>query len=199
VDILFGKESPSGKLPVTFPKVVGQIPVYYSHKNTGRPYNEKSFVHIDDVPVRAVQTSLGNESHYIDAGFKPQYPFGFGLSYTSFEYSDIQLSSNIVKVGQKLKVSATITNSGQLEAEDIVQLYVRDLVGSITRPVKELKGFKRLRLSAGESQKVEFDLHTDDLAFYNQNMELVTEPGKFQVWIAKNSENGLFAEFEIVQ
>jgi beta-glucosidase len=199
VDILFGKESPSGKLPVTFPKVVGQIPIYYSHKNTGRPYDEKTFVSIDDIPVRAVQTSLGNESHYIDAGFKPQYPFGFGLSYTEFEYTDLHLTSKIVKMGQDLKVSAKITNTGQVEGEEIVQLYVRDLVGSITRPIKELKGFHRLRLKPGQFQTIEFVLNTDEFGFYNQSMEHVIEPGKFHVWVARDSENGLFAEFEVIE
>jgi len=199
VDILFGKEAPSGKLPVTFPKAEGQIPLYYNHKNTGRPYNEKTFVHIDNIPVRAVQTSLGNESHYIDVGFRPQYPFGFGLSYTAFEYSNLHLSSKIIKKGQELNVSAKIANSGLVEADEIVQLYVRDLVGSITRPVKELKGFKRIRLKPGETKTVEFVLNTDELAFYNQNMELVAEPGKFHIWIAKDSEIGLLAEFEVVE
>lgn len=199
VDLLFGKESPSGKLPVTFPKVVGQVPMYYNHKNTGRPPIEENFVHMDDIPVRAWQTSLGNESHYIDAGYKPQYPFGFGLSYTEFEYSDLKLSDTELKLGNALNISARITNVGNMEVVEIVQLYTRDLVASITPPVKELKGFQRIRLKPGESQVVQFTVHTDNLAFHNQNMKLVTEPGHFDVWIAPHSDSGLKGVFEVTE
>ena len=199
VDLLFGIESPSGKLPVTFPKMVGQIPIYYNHKNTGRPARADSWVHIDNIPVRPWQTSLGNESHYLDAGYTPLFPFGFGLSYTQFKYSDLQLSSTKIKLGDKITVSATIKNTGNLEAEEVVQLYIRDLVGDRTRPVKELKGFRRIRLQPGEEKPVAFELTTDDLSFYNQKMALVTEPGTFHVWIAPDSDNGLKGEFEVVK
>jgi beta-glucosidase len=199
VDILFGKESPSGKLPVTYPKAVGQVPLYYSHKNTGRPPLEENFTHIDDIPVRAIQNSLGNESHYIDAGYQPQFVFGFGLSYTEFIYSDLSLSEKRIKIGEAIKISATVTNAGSVEADEVVQLYIRDLVASITRPVKELKGFRRIRLAPGAAQQVEFILPTEDLAFYNQNMERVTEPGKYHIWIAGDSDSGLMGEFEIVK
>lgn len=198
-DILFGKESPSGKLPVTFPKMVGQVPIYYNHKNTGRPPRAESWVPIDKIPVRAMQTSLGNESHYLDAGFKPQFPFGFGLSYTTFKYSNMSLSSKKIKLGESLQISATVKNTGNFRSDEIVQLYIRDLVGSITRPVKELKGFKRISLEAGESKNVIFTLHTDDLAFYNHTGQRSTEPGKFHVWIANSSDSGLQAEFEIIK
>ena len=197
VDLLFGKESPSGKLPVTFPKVVGQIPMYYNHKNTGRPPNEKTFVHIDDIPVRMWQTSLGNESHYLDAGYKPQFPFGFGLSYTKFSYSNLILSDSVIRMGDDITISAVIKNKGHVEAEEVVQLYTRDLVASITPPVKELRRFKRIQLKPGESQTVQFTLNTSDLAFYNQEMELVTEPGTFHIWIAHDSDNGLLGKFEV--
>lgn len=199
VDLLFGIESPSGKLPVTFPKMVGQIPIYYNHKNTGRPPRADSWVHIDNIPVRAWQTSLGNESHYLDAGYTPLFPFGFGLSYSKFEYSDLKLSSKKIKLGEKITVSATLKNRGNVEAEEIAQLYIRDLLGDRTRPVKELKGFRRIRLQPGEEKSVVFELSTDDLSFYNQQMELVTEPGVFHVWIARDSDSGLRGEFEIVE
>lgn len=198
VDLLFGEVSPSGKLPVTFPKVVGQIPIYYNHKNTGRPPSEKTFVGIDDIPVRAFQTSLGNESHYIDAGFKPQYPFGFGLSYTQFEYSDLKLSKSKIKVGDKLTVSAKITNTGSFKADEIVQLYIQDLVATVTRPVKELKGFERICLKPGESKTVEFIIDESTLSFIGQEMKSVIEPGKFNLWIAKDSESGLPGFFEVI-
>ncbi len=197
VDLLFGNESPSGKLPVTFPKVVGQIPMYYNHKNTGRPPNEKTFVHIDDIPVRMWQTSLGNESHYLDAGYKPQFPFGFGLSYTKFSYSNLTLSDSVIRTGDNITISAVIKNRGHAEAEEVVQLYTRDLVASITPPVKELRRFKRIQLKPGESQTVQFTLNTSDLAFYNQEMELVTEPGTFHIWIASDSDNGLLGKFDV--
>ena len=197
VDLLFGNESPSGKLPVTFPKVVGQIPMYYNHKNTGRPPNEKTFVHIDDIPARMWQTSLGNESHYLDAGYKPQFPFGFGLSYTKFSYSNLTLSDSVIRMGDDITILAVIKNKGHAEAEEVVQLYTRDLVASITPPVKELRRFKRIQLKPGESQTVQFTLNTSDLAFYNQEMELVTEPGTFHIWIAPDSDNGLLGKFEV--
>ena len=197
VDLIFGKESPSGKLPVTFPKVVGQIPIYYNHKNTGRPPNKDKFVHIDDIPVRAWQTSLGNESHYLDAGYKPQFPFGFGLSYTEFGYSNLILSDAVIWMGDDITISAVIKNRGHAEAEEVVQLYARDLVASVTPPVKELKRFKRIQLKPDESQTVQFTLNTSDLAYYNQEIELVTEPGTFHVWIAPDSDNGLRGKFEV--
>lgn len=197
-DLIMGKASPSGKLPITFPKVVGQIPIYYNHKSTGRPPREESFVHMDDIPVRAWQTSLGNESHYIDAGYKPQFPFGFGLSYTSFEYSDIKISKDRIKMGDKFTITAKITNIGEVEAEEVVQLYTHDQVASITPPVKELKGFQRIRLKPGKSKIVTFNMSTADLAFFNQQMKEVTEPGKFEFWVAPNSDSGTPQVFEVI-
>jgi beta-glucosidase len=199
VDLLFGDRSPSGKLTVTFPKVVGHIPIYYNHKNTGRPPRYDSWVHIDSIGVGAWQTSLGNESHYLDAGFEPQFPFGFGLAYTTFEYSDIRLSSKTIKLGSSVEVSATVTNTGSFAGDEIVQLYVRDVAGDITRPVKELKGFRRIGLKPGESKRIVFEITSESLAFHNQKMELVTEPGVFHVWIGTSSVEGLMAEFEIVE
>jgi beta-glucosidase len=199
VDLLFGTESPSGKLPVSFPRMVGQIPIYYSKKNTGRPPSADKVTHIDDIDGRALQTSLGMSAFHLDAGFTPLFPFGFGLSYSRFEYSDIAISSERIVVGETIEITANLHNTGDYEAEEVTQLYVRDLVGNVTRPVKELKGFQRIRLNPGQSQKVSFTLHTEDLAFYNRKMELVTEPGEFHVWIGGSSEAQLRAEFELVE
>lgn len=196
-DLIFGERSPSGKLPVTWPKTAGQIPIYYNHKNTGRPADEASFVQIDDIPVGAWQSSLGNKSHYLDLGFTPQYPFGYGLGYTTFEYKNIRVGSRKIKPGDTLEISATLRNTGKREGTEIAQLYVQDVVGDITRPVKELKGFQRVTLKPGESKRVTFTLRTDDLAFHNQQMKRVTEPGLFNVWIGPNSAEGLQANFEI--
>jgi beta-glucosidase len=199
VDLLFGVVSPSGKLPVTFPKMVGQIPIYYSHKNTGRPPKAETWVYIDDIPVRNRQSSLGFESHYLDAGYEPQYPFGYGLSYGHFEYGKLNLSSDTIKFDESLTVSAEIKNTGTVAADEIVQLYMRDLVGDITRPVRELKGFQKIYLKPGEAKIVQFKLHARDLAFHNQKMELVTEPGTFHVWIAPDSQSGVQGSFELVK
>ncbi len=197
-DLLFGVQSPSGKLPVTFPRMVGQIPIYYSKKNTGRPPSHDSISHIDDIDGKAPQTSLGMSAFHLDAGFTPLFPFGYGLSYTRFEYRDMEVSRSRVALGDTLHFSATIHNVGDRDAEEVVQLYVRDLVGSVTRPVKELKGFRRVRLGPGQSERMLFELHTDELAFYNQKMERVTEPGQFHVWIGSSSEPELWGEFEVV-
>jgi beta-glucosidase len=197
-DILFGIESPSGKLPVTFPRMVGQVPVYYAHKNTGKPATPERFRHIDDIPVRMPQYSSGFVSSHLDAGFTPQYPFGYGLSYTTFEYADIEVSRSQVPIGEAVTVSATVRNSGQRAAEEIVQLYIRDLVGSLTRPVRELKGFERLRLEPGESARVSFELTPEDLAFHGRDMRPVTEPGDFHVWIGGSSGADLQAGFTLL-
>jgi len=197
-DLLFGVESPSGKLPVTFPRMVGQIPIYYNQKNTGKPPSPETIVHIDDLGVRAAQTSHGLTAFHLDAGYKPLFAFGHGLSYADFVYHSITTSSAAIRLGDTFQVSAELTNMGAVEADEIVQLYVRDLVGSVTRPVKELKGFKRVRLVPGETLRVDFDLHTDDLAFYGRDMQLATEPGVFHVWIGGSSETELRSEFHIV-
>ncbi|NHN36938.1 glycosyl hydrolase [Pseudomaricurvus alcaniphilus] len=197
-DILLGKHSPSGKLPVTFPNTVGQIPIYYSHKNTGKPPSDDTIAHIDDIDAKAPQTSLGMTSFYLDAGYKPLFPFGFGLSYTEFAYSDIRISSERPHVGSDIQVSALLTNTGKMEAEEIVQLYLRDLVGNVTRPVRELKGFQRVRLQPGEARRVGFTLTSEELAFYNRKMQKVVEPGQFHVWIGGSSEAELATQFELL-
>lgn len=196
-DLIFGLESPSGKLPVTFPRAVGQVPIYYSHKNTGRPATDHTCVDMDDVPARAPQTSLGMTSFHLDAGYKPLFPFGFGLSYGNFKYVKITTSHRSIGLGDTIDIFADVINTGSREAEEVVQLYIRDLVGDVTRPVKELKGFKRISLKPGERDRICFSVHTDELAFYNRKMDLVTEPGRFHVWIGGSSDAELWADFEI--
>lgn len=192
-NILFGNVSPSGKLPVTFPRTVGQVPIYYSHKNTGRPPSENQL----GIKMGTPENPVGFASYYLDVDYTPAYPFGFGLSYTTFEYHDLKLSSNEILMGGKIEVSATIKNTGKYDAEEVVQLYVRDLFGNVTRPVKELKGFKKIHLKAGEEKVVTFSLSTGDLAFWNIDMKYAAESGDFTLWIGGDSQKGLKADFKI--
>lgn len=188
-DLLTGVVSPSGKLPITWPKQVGQIPMYYNHKKTGRPVVSHEFVQMDSIPIGAWQSSLGNTSHYIDAGYLPQYPFGFGMSYTNFKYDEITISDESPKIGDAISVGVKVTNIGKMKAKETIQLYFRDLVGSSTRPVKELLRFEKIELAPGASKVVTFNFSTEDLAFYNQEKKWVTEPGEFKLWIAKHSQD----------
>jgi len=197
-DLLFGVESPSGKLPATFPRMVGQIPIYYNQKNTGKPPSPDTVVHIDDIDAHAPQLSFGMTAFHLDAGYTPLYAFGHGLSYADFEYRNIEVSASEIGLGDTLIVSAELMNKGDVAAEEVVQLYVRDLVGNVTRPVKELKGFKRVRLEPGRTITVDFQLHTDDLAFFGRNMQRMTEAGQFHVWIGGSSETELRTEFRVV-
>lgn len=183
VKTILGESAPSGKLTVTFPRTVGQLPMYYDHMNTGRPADEKDKY----------------TSKYLDVDVTPEYPFGYGLSYAHFRYSNLRLSAAAIKAGENLGVSADIVNDGNVEAEEVVQLYTRQLVGSLTRPVRELRGFERVRLKPGETRTVQFNLTTDELAFYNGQGNLVTEPGKFDVWIAPDSASGLMGEFAVTK
>ena len=197
-ELLFGLESPSGKLPATFPRMVGQIPIYHSQKNTGKPPTPEEVVHIDDIDAQAPQTSLGMTAFHLDAGYTPLFPFGFGLSYADFVYDDIRVSAEEIPLGGTITVSAELTNRGEVAADEVAQLYVRDLVGNVTRPVRELKGFRRLRVDAGETVTVTFELHTDDLAFYGRDNTLIVEPGDFHAWIGGSSDTGLRTEFRVV-
>jgi beta-glucosidase len=197
-DLLFGIESPSGKLPVSFPRLAGQIPTYYARKNTGRPANDHNITHIDDIDGNAEQTSLGMSSFHLDAGYKPLFCFGYGQSYSRFEYDNIAVSSQQLTMSDSITITANLSNIGNYDAEEVVQLYIRDLVGNVTRPIKELKGFQKHRLKAGEKKTISFTLHTDDFAFYNRNMQKVTEPGDFHVWIGGDSETQLRSEFKII-
>jgi beta-glucosidase len=183
-DVVFGDVSPSGRLTATFPKNVGQIPIYYSHKNTGRPLAEGKWFQ-------------KFRSNYLDVDNNPLYPFGYGLSYTTFSYGDISLSNNSFQVGDSITVSVKVTNTGKLEGKEVVQLYTQDLVGSITRPVKELKGFQKISLKPGESKEVAFVLSVEDLKFYNANLEYVAEPGDFKVFIGGNSRDVKEAKFTL--
>ena len=197
-DLLFGVESPSGKLPATFPRMVGQIPIYYNQKNTGKPPSPDTIVHIDDIDAHAPQLSTGMTAFHLDAGYTPLFPFGHGLSYTEFGYREISTSQSEIELGESVTISAELTNSGERAAEEVVQLYVRDLFGNVTRPVKELKGFRRVHLEPGQTVTVDFELHTDDLAFFGRNMQLMTEPGEFHAWIGGSSETRLRTEFRII-
>ncbi len=182
-DVLFDDYNPSGKLPMTFPRHVGQSPIYYNHKNTGRP--------------RPKEKDQVFWSHYTDAPNTPLYPFGYGLSYTTFEYSPLQLSSHTMTMDGNIDVSVKVTNTGDRDGEEVVQLYLRDLVGSVTRPVKELKGFEKVMINAGETETITFRLSPKDLEFYNINKEWVAEPGKFKVFVGGSSESVQEAEFEL--
>lgn len=195
-DLLFGKAVPSGKTPVTFPKEVGQIPVYYSHNNTGRPATRNEVL-IDDIEVEAGQTSLGCTSFYMDAGFDPLYPFGYGLSYTTFQYGEPQLSAKELSANDVLTVTFDLKNTGKYEGTEIVQLYVQDKFASVTRPVKELKRFERISLKPGETKQITFTLPIEELAFWNINMKKVVEPGDFVLWVAPNSVDGNSTEFKV--
>jgi beta-glucosidase len=175
-DVIFGKVNPSGKLPVTFPQNVGQIPIYYNHKNTGRPKPEGKLFQ-------------KYQSGYLDVSNDPLYPFGFGLSYTNFTYGDLVLDKTHLTGNQTLTASISLTNSGRFDGAEVVQLYIRDLVGSITRPVKELKGFQKVFLKAGESGTVSFTITPEDLKFYNYDLKYDWEPGEFIIMAGGNSQD----------
>jgi beta-glucosidase len=182
-DVLFGDYNPSGKLPVTFPRTVGQVPIYYNHTNTGRP------------------PSPDNKytSRYVDEQYTPLYPFGFGLSYTTFRYTGLALSAKRIRPDGRIGVSAEVENTGRLAGDEVVQLYIRDLAASVTRPVRELKGFRRVTLAPGERRRVEFTLTPAELGSYDRRMRFVVEPGAFKVWVGPSSAEGLEADFEVVR
>lgn len=182
-DVLTGKNVPSGKLTVSFPRTVGQIPVYYNHRNTGRPASKDML----GIPLGTPEDPKGYVSNYLDADFTPQFPFGYGLSYTTFKYENLSLSSNKLNNGEKLTVTIEIENDGDFDADEIVQLYIHDITASITRPVKELKAFKRVFLKVGESREVSFELDEEDLSFWNIDMKHTAEPGLFEVMIGGSS------------
>jgi beta-glucosidase len=196
-DILLGKVAPSGKLPVTFPRNVGQVPIYYAQKHSGKPATSESYIHMNDIPVRAAQTSLGMTSAHLDTHFSPLFPFGYGLTYGEVNYTDVYIDKQVIEIGESVCVTATITNNGRYKIEEVAQLYIRDLVANVTRPIKELKGFKRIPLEPSETKQISFKLHTDQLAFYDRKMNLRTEPGRFQVWIGGNSNTDLGTEFVV--
>lgn len=195
-DILFGKVNPSGKTPVTFPRMSGQVPIYYAQHNTGRPANPIEML-IDEIPVEAGQTSVGCRSFYLDAGNSPLFPFGYGLSYTTFEYSNLSLASDKLTAQDTLSISFTLKNTGKYDGTEVVQLYVQDKVGSITRPVKKLKRFQRVTLKAGESTQVSLSLPVSELAFWGYDMNYTVEPGDFRLWVGTSSAEGLTKDFSV--
>ncbi len=179
-DVLFGKVNPSGKLPMTFPRSLGQVPIYYNAKNTGRPLDQKL---VDKCEYQRFR------SNYMDECNTPLYPFGYGLSYTKFNYSDMTVSNTNPKGNQTIQASVTLTNNGNYDGAEVVQLYIRDLVGTITRPVKELKGFQKIFLKKGESKKVTFDITSENLKFYNGDLKFDWESGEFDIMIGTNSDD----------
>lgn len=195
-DILFGEVNPSGKTPVTFPRMSGQVPIYYAQHKTGRPANPTEML-IDEIPVEAGQTSVGCRSFYLDAGNSPLFPFGYGLSYTTFEYSNLSLASDKLTAQDTLSISFTLKNTGKYDGTEVVQLYIQDKVGSITRPVKELKRFQRVTLKAGESTQVSLSLPVSELAFWGYDMNYTVEPGDFTLWVGTNSAEGLTKDFSV--
>jgi len=183
-DVLYGDVNPSGKLSTTFPQNIGQVPIFYNHKNTGRPLPEGKWFQ-------------KFRSNYLDVSNDPLYPFGYGLSYTNFSYSDITLSSSSMKPGQKISASVTVTNNGSRDGKEVVQLYIRDIVGTSTRPVKELRGFQKIELKAGASKTVSFDITVNDLKYYNYELKYVAEPGDFKIFIGGNSRDVKEANFKL--
>jgi len=186
-DVLFGDTNPSGKLTATWPRNEGQIPIYYNHKNTGRPLAN----------TKGIFEKF--RSNYLDVSNEPLYPFGYGLSYSEFKYSNLTISSSKLNPAEKLKVSVNVTNIGNYDGKEVVQMYIRDLVGSVTRPVKELKGFQKIEIKKGQTQTVVFEISEEDLKFYNFDLEYVSEPGKFEVFVGSDSTTPNKVEFELVR
>ncbi|WP_369769355.1 beta-glucosidase BglX [Flavobacterium sp. WC2416] len=184
-DVLFGDVNPSGKLSATFPRSVGQVPIYYNQKNTGRPLGNKE------------GKFEKFRSNYIDERNEPLYPFGFGLSYTTFKYSNLKISSEKMNVNDTVKVSVDVTNDGNYDGKEVVQLYIRDLVGSVTRPIKELKGFQKIFLKKGETQTVTFEISEETLKFYNSELQFAAEPGAFEAFVGTNSDTDMKVVFEL--
>lgn len=183
-DVLFGKVNPSGRLTTSFPQNVGQVPLYYSHKNTGRPLEEGKWF-------------SKFRSNYLDVSNDPLYPFGYGLSYTTFDYSNLKLSKSSFKAGQQIQATVTVKNTGSVAGKEVVQLYIRDLVGSSTRPVKQLKGFQKISLNPGESKEVTFQITEEMLKFYNSDLKFAAEPGDFKVFIGTNSRDNIAGDFKL--
>ena len=195
-NLLFGDVNPSGKTPITFLRTVGQVPMYYNHNMTGRPYSGELLM--KDIALEAGQTSLGNTSYYLDYGAYPLFPFGFGLSYTSFEYSSVALDKETYGADDTVSVTFTLTNTGSYAGTEVAQVYVRDLVGSIARPVKELKAFERISLEPGESRTLTIGIPVQELAFWGIDGRYAVEPGKFLLWVAGDSASGEPVGFEVL-
>lgn len=197
-NIIFGKANPSGKLPVTFPRNVGQIPLYYNHKHTSHRAKGTEG-NLDNIPREAYQSVMGHTSSYLDVAPSPLFHFGYGLSYTTFELSDIKIENTAVKAEDTIRVSVVVTNTGEVDGTEVVQLYTGRKTASVTQPMKELKGFQRVTLKAGESRKVEFELPVGRLAFHNRDMVLAIEEGKYTLWLGTDCQNGLKTYFKIIK
>jgi beta-glucosidase len=181
-DVLFGDVNPGGKLPVTFPRAAGQAPIYYNHKRTGRPPTDQKYT-----------------SKYLDVPWTPLYPFGYGLSYTQFRLSNLQLSAQSIRPGGQLTATVEVENTGKRAGDEVVQLYIRDVASSVTRPVRELKGFERVTLKPGERRRVSFKLTPAELGFYDRDLRFVVEPGAFKVFAGTSSADGLEANFTVTE
>ncbi|WP_026755316.1 beta-glucosidase BglX [Sediminibacter sp. Hel_I_10] len=184
-DVLFGDVNPSGKLTATFPRNVGQVPIFYNHKNTGRPLGNKE------------GKFQKFKSNYLDVRNEPLYPFGYGLSYTKFDYKNLTVSTDTISMDSAFKVSVEVSNTGDYDGKEVVQLYVRDVVGSVTRPVRELKGFQKIEIKKGETKTVNFDMTVNDLKFYNSDLDFVAEPGEFQVFVGTDADAELMTSFQL--
>lgn len=195
-DVISGRRGPEGRLPVTYPRMVGQIPIYYNDYRTGRPADYRPTL-IDEIPVGAKQSSLGYCSYWLDAGTEPLFPFGYGLSYSKLEYGKPELSSTEIAMADTLTVSCAISNKGKREAVAVPQLYVRDMVGSVVRPLRELKGYQKITLAPGETKTVSFALSADDLKFCGEDGVMITEPGDFTLWISPSSDEGEGVKFSL--
>ena len=180
-DVLFGDYNPSGKLPMTFPRSEGQIPIYYNHYNTGRPFKSD-----EDFNYVTAYTDLQNS---------PRFPFGYGLSYTRFDYGQVELSADTIALGQTLQAKIKVTNAGSYAGEEVVQLYIRDIAASLVRPVRELKAFQKIYLKAGESREIVFSVREKDLAFYHEDLHFAADPGLFHIFIGGSSQTPNMASF----
>jgi beta-glucosidase len=198
VDLLFGDRTPSGKLPVTFPRRTGQIPIYYAHKRTGKPPTPESFIYIDDIPAGAEQLSAGNTSFHLDVWYRPMFSFGHGLSYTTFAYEHVSTSAGEMPLDGEIAIEVDVVNIGDRAGHEVAQLYICDRVASATRPVRELKGFRKVYLEPGQRTRVRFTLNADDLAFCRRDYTTGAERGHVDVWVGGNSEAALWTSFEVV-
>lgn len=198
-ELLFGIAIPSGKLPATFPRHVGQIPLYYAQKHTGKPATESSFVHMDDIPIRAPQTSLGMAATHLDCHFSPLFSFGFGLSYSHFRYQQLILEREQITRQQTLKVSVIVQNLGDYDACEVIQVYMRDKAANVTRPVKELIDFRRVYIASGATQTVDFEIAPQQLGFYGRDMQFMVEAGEFDLWVGGDSNAALSTRFYLIE
>jgi beta-glucosidase len=191
--LLLGGAVPSGRLPVSFPRTVGQVPIYYAQLSTGRPASGKEL----GIPLGNPENPSGYTSKYIDVDFTPEYPFGYGLTYTRFEYSNLHLSARELRAGGSIRIGVDVSNRGGRDGVETVQLYARHASASVAQPVRRLRAFQRIALKPGETRRVEFTITFADLAFYNARFELTTEPGRVQLWVAPDAASGLAGEIEV--